>query len=431
MPLLDHQGDVGAVIGAGPGPGKVGRAPGVGAGVDVDVVVVGAGQAGLSAAYGLRRAGFEPGSGFVVLDGEDGPGGAWRHRWPTLRVDTTHRISDLPGLPFAPTDPTRPAAEVVPAYFADYEREFDLHVVRPVHVRAVRDARPELLVDTDRGNWRTRALINATGTWTRPFRPYYPGQDSFRGRQLHPAQYRGPDEFAGLRVVVVGGGTSAVQLLLEIAPVAASTTWVTRRPPVFHDGPFDAEAGRAAVALVDERVRAGLAPQSVVTVTGLARTAAVRAAEEAGVLVRRPMFDHLTPDGVSWAVGPSDTTGSLAGPGIGTAGSLAGPGIGTAGSLAGPGIDTEPADVILWATGWRAALGHLAPLNLRGPGGGIVMDVTRVVADPRVHLVGYGPSASTLGANRAGRAAAREVAALLSAGRSGAQEPVPDVTSAR
>jgi len=69
--------------------------------------------------------------------------------------------------------------------------------------------------------------------------------------------------------------------------------------------------------------------------------------------------------------------------------------------------------VILWATGWRAALGHLAPLRLRGPGGGIAVDGTRVRSDPRIHLVGYGPSASTIGANRAGRAAAHEVASLL------------------
>jgi hypothetical protein len=69
--------------------------------------------------------------------------------------------------------------------------------------------------------------------------------------------------------------------------------------------------------------------------------------------------------------------------------------------------------VILWATGWRAALGHLAPLRLRGPGGGIAVDGTRVLSDPRIHLVGYGPSASTIGANRAGQAAAREVVALL------------------
>lgn len=330
-----------------------------------DVVVIGAGQAGLSAASGLRRAGAD----FVVLDGEDGPGGAWRHRWSTLRVDGAHRINDLPGLPFAPDDVTRPAAQVVPEYFADYEREFDLDVVRPVHVRAVRDAAPDLLVETDRGTWSTRALINATGTWTRPFVPGYPGR--FDGRQLHAAEYRGPEEFTGKRVVVVGGGTTGVQLLIEIARLAADTVWVTRREPTFSDEPFD---GRAAVARVEERVRAGLPPESVVAATGLLRTPAVREAQQAGVLTRRPMFDHLVGDGVAWLDGT-----------------------------------TYPADAILWATGWRAALGHLAPLHLRGPGGGIAMDGTRVRADPRVHLVGYGPSASTIGANRAGRAAAREV----------------------
>lgn len=354
-----------------------------------DVVVIGAGQAGLSAAYGLRRAGLEPGAGFVVLDGEDGPGGAWRHRWPTLRVDDAHRIHDLPGRAFAPDDPTRPAAEVVPEYFADYERAFDLQVHRPVHVRAVRDAAPDLLVETDAGAWHTRALINATGTWTRPFVPVHPGASAFRGRQLHTSEYRGPAEFAGRRVVVVGGGTSAVQLLLEIATVAAATTWVTRRPPTFHEGPFTEEFGRAVVARVEERVRAGLAPQSVVGVTGLALTPAVRAGLDAGVLHRLPMFEKITPDGVAWADGTS-----------------------------------AAADVILWATGWRAALGHLSPLHLRGQGGGIAMDGTWVRSDPRIHLVGYGPSASTIGANRAGRAAAHQVVALLRA-RAGAELPLP------
>ena len=53
---------------------------------------------------------------------------------------------------------------------------------------------------------------------------------------------------------------------------------------------------------------------------------------------------------------------------------------------------------------------------LREPGGGITMTgklATQVVKDPRVHLVGYGPSASTIGANRAGAVAARELMTLL------------------
>ena len=68
------------------------------------------------------------------------------------------------------------------------------------------------------------------------------------------------------------------------------------------------------------------------------------------------------------------------------------------------------ADAILWATGFRAALDHLAPLRLRVPGGGIRVADSRATDEPRLFLVGYGPSASTVGANRAGRAA---VAAIV------------------
>jgi hypothetical protein len=63
-------------------------------------------------------------------------------------------------------------------------------------------------------------------------------------------------------------------------------------------------------------------------------------------------------------------------------------------------------DAIVWATGFRAALAHLEPLALRTATGGIRMTGTQVAADPRVHLVGFGPSQSTVGANRAGREAA-------------------------
>jgi cation diffusion facilitator CzcD-associated flavoprotein CzcO len=337
---------------------------------ETDVVVIGAGQAGLSSAYFLRRAGMD----FTVLDANAAPGGAWQHRWPTLRMATVHGIFDLPGMKFAPPHDDEQANTAVPAYFAAYEREFGLDVHRPVTVSAVRPG-PRLLVDTSEGTWSARAVINATGTWTRPFWPHYPGH--FAGRQLHTADYLGPAEFAGKRVLVVGGGTSAIQLQLEIADVA-ETFWVTRRPPVFRTEAFTHEYGRELIARVDERVRAGLPPESVVRATELMLTPEIDAARARGLLDRRPMFDHLVPSGVAWADGT-----------------------------------TLDVDVILWCTGWRAALDHLAPLGLRGPGGGIVMAGTRVVAEPRLHLVGYGPSASTVGANRAGRTAVREIRQLL------------------
>jgi cation diffusion facilitator CzcD-associated flavoprotein CzcO len=349
-----------------------------------DVVVVGAGQAGLSAAYHLKKRGLAPHRGFVVLDRSPGPGGAWQFRWPSLTLSTVNRIHDLPGMPFADAaDPGAPevqASVAVPRYFAAYEQAFALPVYRPVEVRVVCDRGDRFTVETDRGALSARGLINATGTWETPYVPEYPGAGRFRGRQLHTRDYRAAEEFAGLHVVVVGGGISAIQLLDEVSRVAP-TTWVTRRPPVFRVGPFDEAAGRAAVALVEDRVRRGLPPASVVSVTGLPVTPAVEAMRSRGVLERRPMFSEITEEGVRWADG------------------------------------TEVrADVILWCTGFRSSLDHLAPLMLREPGGGLTMTgrlATQVAKDPRVHLVGYGPSASTIGANRAGGAAARELMAHL------------------
>ncbi|MEV6522266.1 FAD-dependent oxidoreductase [Longispora sp. NPDC051575] len=345
----------------------------------VRVVVIGAGQAGLSAAYHLGRAGLRPFEDLVVLDRNARPGGAWQHRWDTLTMHDVHGIANLPGTAVPDAADRDRANDVVPRYFSGYEAAMALPVLRPVGVTAVRDVDGTLLeVDTDAGTWLTRAVVNATGTWDQPFVPWYPGAETFRGRQLHTAGYHGPAEFAGQHVVVVGGGHSAVQLLAEIS-VYADTTWVTRRPPLWRtDEEFGPEQGRAAVALVAERVEAGLPPQSVVSVTGLHLREQERAAAARGVYDRQPMFEAVTPDGVRWADGRF-----------------------------------QRADAIVWATGFRPAVAHLAPLRLREPSGGIRLDGTRAVRDRRVHLVGYGPSASTIGANRAGRAAAREIRALL------------------
>jgi cation diffusion facilitator CzcD-associated flavoprotein CzcO len=326
--------------------------------VAVDVVVIGAGQAGLSAAYWLRRRGLS----FVVLDADPAPGGAWRHRAPSLGVQSLHRIFDLPGMAFTPPA-SGPAATVVAEYFRDYERAFDLPIVRPYDVGEVTRVDGGLRA----GEWTAGAVINATGTWRAPYVPHYPGLTDFAGRQLHYAAYRGPEEFAGRRVLVVGGGHSAIHLLAELP----DAYWATRREPVFHDGEFTEDHGRAVVAEVAERVEAGLPPRSVVSVTGLGHTALTLAARRRGALVRHPMFDRLVPGGAVW------------------------------------GGRFEPFDAVIWATGFRADLAHLAPLHLREPGGGIRMAGTRVVREPRLHLVGYGPSASTVGANRAGREAVR------------------------
>lgn len=349
----------------------------------LDIVVIGAGQAGLSSAYHLKQLGLAPGRDFLVLDRAPQPGGAWQYRWPSLTLSTVNRVHDLPGLSFADSaggDDSVMASVAVPHYFAAYEERFGLDVLRPATVNVVCDRGDRLRVESTRGLFSARGIINATGTWEKPYIPDYPGRDSFRGRQLHTKQFRAADDFAGQHVLIVGGGISAIQLLDQISEVT-STTWVTRTPPRFRTGPFDQEAGRAAVKLVEDRVRAGLPPNSVVSVTGLPLTPAIEAMRKRGVLQRQDMFSEITPSGARWADGRS--------------------------------LDV---DVILWCTGFRSALDHLAPLQLREESGGITMTgrlATQVARDPRVHLVGYGPSASTIGANRAGAVAARELVGFL------------------
>jgi cation diffusion facilitator CzcD-associated flavoprotein CzcO len=359
-------------------------APALRVALKTDIVVIGAGQAGLSSAYHLKKRGLVPDRGFVVLDQAPQPGGAWQFRWPSLTLSTVNRIHDLPGMPFSEavdTDATEVEASIaVPRYFAAYEKTFDLPVYRPVKVTVVCDRGERLRIETNRGNFSARGVLNATGTWETAYIPEYPGADRFMGRQLHTKDYRTAGEFAGKHVIVVGGGISAIQLLDEVSRVT-TTTWVTRRPPEFRAGPFTEERGRAAVALVEDRVRRGLPPKSVVSVTGLPVTPAIEAMRARGALNRLPMFSEILEDGVRWPEGT-----------------------------------VVRADVILWCTGFRSSLDHLAPLMLREPSGGITMTgrlATQVAKDPRVHLVGYGPSASTIGANRAGAAAAKELMAFL------------------
>ena len=125
----------------------------------IDVVVIGAGQAGLAAAFHLRRAGYVPDRDFVVLDHSPRPGGAWQFRWPTLTYDKVHGMHALPGMELTGADGDRPSSEVIGGYFARYEQTFGLRVHRPVSVRAVREGdgtRAAASCETSEGDVRGR-----------------------------------------------------------------------------------------------------------------------------------------------------------------------------------------------------------------------------------------------------------------------------------
>ncbi|WP_244857770.1 FAD-dependent oxidoreductase [Agromyces archimandritae] len=384
----------------------------------VKVVVIGAGQAGLSVAFYLRRFQLVADEDFVMLDRSPGPGGAWQHRWSSLKLGSAHKVNDLPGmgelgLSFETADRRLPAKEVVADYYGRYEEYFDLRVRRPMDVRRVENRGVDLVVQYQdlspqpveehrgrglftrrRRSFRepepepvgppeieltTQFLVNATGTWGSPFVPYYPGMTEFAGRHVHTADYDDAEHFRDKHVVVVGGGTSAIGFMLELEHIAAGLTWVSRRPIDWVDGEsLDLEGASAAVAAQDEAARSGRALPSIVSGTGVPRSRRIAAGIERGLLVARPMFDRIEADRVVWEDGA-----------------------------------TARADAIIWATGFRPELRHLAPLKLREKEGGVAVGQGASWSDPRVFLAGYGPQASTVGASRAGRMIARQIMAML------------------
>lgn len=268
----------------------------------VDVVAVGGGQAGLASGYHLRRAGFEPQTGFVVLDAGAAPGGSWQHMWDSLRLFSPAGYSSLPGWLMPPTAGAGfPPASHVVDYLTRYERRYDLPVRHGVRVLAVRRADDDphglLEVETTTGPWMARAVVSATGSWGRPFIPRYPGMEQFLGRQLHSAQFRSAHELAGKKVVVVGGGNTGAQLLAELSTVA-DTTWVTLRPPRFLPDDVD---GRVLFQLATARRKVldagGADTGGVASLGDVVMVPPVRAARERGVLVAHPMFERLTATG--------------------------------------------------------------------------------------------------------------------------------------
>ena len=340
----------------------------------------GAGRAEHRVGAGAAR--LRAGDGFVVLDADARPGGAWQHRWPSLTVGATHRVHDLPGLPFAPAPRRARPPRSCPRTSPTTSGRFDLPVHRPVAGRG----RPR----TDGRPVPGRAPTAGTGRrgpWSTPPAPG-PARScrATRARRCSrpPAAHR---RLPRPRASSPGSTWSWSAAARRRSSCSArsrevtATTWVTRRPPVWRDGAFDEDAGRAAWPWWTHAVRAGLPPGSVVGVTGLLVTAARSATPAA----RRP--------GPAADVRPDH------------------PGRASPGTTAGrrrPTSSSGPPASAPRSTTWRrctcaspaAASGWTAPASSR---------------EPRLHLVGYGPSASTIGANRAGPRAVRELLRTLDA----------------
>jgi putative flavoprotein involved in K+ transport len=293
------------------------------------LVIVGGGQAGLATARIARSLGLAP----IVLEATGRPAGSWPHYYDSLPLFSPARRSALPGTEF-PGDPDGyPTRDEVVAYLADYAAHLDAdirtgHRVEEV-VAAEGGARAGFDVVTAGGEvFTTPLVVAATGAFSRPHLPDLPGLDGFPGTVLHSSGYRRPEPFTGKRVVVVGGGNSAVQIAIELAAVA-DVTLATRHPLRFMPQRvlgvdmhiWLQRTGLDAAAWARPLLTGG-------TGTPVLDTGAYRDAIAAGSPDRRPMFTRLDGDQVLWSDGTR-----------------------------------EHVDVLLLATGFRPGVDYLAPLG--------------------------------------------------------------------
>lgn len=346
----------------------------------IDVVIIGGGQAALATAYFLRRTGLS----FVMLDAEDGPGGAWRHGWNSLRLFSPATWSSIPGWMMPPVEDGYPTRDHVVDYLTRYEDRYQLAVRRPVRVTSVERRAGALRVHAEQGHWDARAVVSATGTWSHPHIPHYPGSELFGGQQLHSAHYVEAQPFAGKRVLVVGAGNSGAQILAEVSKVA-DATWVTPTEPLFLPDDVD---GRVLFERATERWKAQqegrVIDQPVGGLGDVVMVPPVVEARERGVLHAVRPFQRFTRDGVVW---PDGTQSEV--------------------------------DAVIWCTGFKPALEHLASLGLITDEGRIEVDGTHAVKEPRLWLVGYGEwtgsaSATLIGVTRTARSTAAEIEQFLS-----------------
>ena len=281
------------------------------------VAVVGAGAAGLVAARWLIEAGIEP----ALFERHPGLGGLWRPdtglAYPTLRTNTSKQKTAFSDQPFDAALPDFPGRDDVLAYLEGFADRFDLR-------RRIRFGTAVRSVRRGDGGWDVDgeafdAVVVCSGLFARPVLPALPGRERFGGAVIHSRDYGSPEAFAGRDVVVIGAGSSAIDIARDLVGVARSVHLSMRdvptfTPRLFRGRPYDHRAtrlwARLPGALRARRVRRALAEEYARRGARLDRVVAKRTAgtEVLEAIARGRIVAHgqlaaLDADGVAFADG--------------------------------------------------------------------------------------------------------------------------------
>lgn len=208
------------------------------------VLVIGGGMSGVLAAVRLQEAGLP----FVVIEKNSSVGGTWfENRYPGARVDVSNHLycySFEPAHHWTQYFAQQPELR---KYFEDVVSNHHLQEnirLNTEVTRAVYDEDTNLwtvdTIDAD-GNTETHvvnSVISAVGQLNRPKLPDVPGVEEFQGQWCHSADWDTDMDYRGKRVIVVGAGASAFQIVPTIAADVAQLTVFQRVAPWMFENPI-------------------------------------------------------------------------------------------------------------------------------------------------------------------------------------------------
>jgi putative flavoprotein involved in K+ transport len=342
----------------------------------MDCIIIGAGQSGLACAYFLRREKIN----FILLDAEEKPGGAWLHAWDSLTLFSPAAFSSLPGYMMPKSKEIFPTKEEVITYLTEYENRYGFECIRPTKVMRIEKNGALFSVYSDRGEFKAKHVICATGTLKQPKIPQIKGLADFSGDQIHSSDYRSPDDFIGKHTLVVGEGNSGAQILAELSNQTL-TYWGVKSPPQFLPEDVD---GRvlfdSASAIFYAKQKGEKIDQTKINLGNIVMIPSVKKGYEQGVYDNFQFIHRFTRSGVVWKNG-----------------------------------DAVNIDAIIWCTGFGYNLEYLKDLVSFDEKGRVVLEDNQSVEVKNLFFVGFGgwtgfASATLVGVGRTAKKVAKKIA---------------------
>lgn len=197
------------------------------------VGVLGAGVAGLQVAEQMKAVGIE----CVLFEKAEDVGGVWRQNYADFGLQVPKELYEFPSYPFPAKHGSFPRGPEVQSYIKNFAKERGIYDTILFKTTVV-----GMVPSQDKRGWKVRFqkegedvkeqdfdfVVVATGMYGTPFTPTFPDADLFEGEMMHAEAFQRKEIAAGKKVIVVGGGKSAIDCAVAASQVADESTLLFR-----------------------------------------------------------------------------------------------------------------------------------------------------------------------------------------------------------